>query len=69
MSQSKNNVISHTADRLTDMDGLFQVIKLWNLPLSAGAKEIRVSFVGISVTEMIIIGGMDGEAFITFRSV
>lgn len=69
MSQSKNNVTNDNIDGVTGINSLFHVIKLWNLPLTAGAKEIRTSFFGLSVTKMLIIGGLDGEAFVTFRSV
>lgn len=43
------------------------VVKVQNLPWATGEQDIRTFFARLSVTDIRVVGGVDGEAFVTFR--
>lgn len=53
--------------KMADKDKHTIIIKIKNLTPYAGSKEIRAFFNKLSICQVLITGGIDGEAFVTFR--
>lgn len=53
--------------KMANKDKHTVIIKIKNLTPYAGSREIRAFFNGLSICQVLIAGGVDGEAFVTFR--